>query len=58
MWGTVRGALGAGRDCRYSGASIGIGGIRGLMECKGHWEPSGDWDCQGVSGCIWGWQVV
>ena len=25
---------GAGRECRYSGASMGIGGIRGLLECR------------------------
>ena len=31
----VRGALGAGRECRYSGASRGIGGIRGLLGVHG-----------------------
>ena len=29
--GGVRGVLGAGRECRYTGARRGIGGIRG------HW---------------------
>ena len=36
---------GAGRECRYSGASRGIGGIRGLLEgirgVRGYWVPSG-----------------
>ena len=27
---SVRSVLGAGRDCRYSGARRGIGGIRGI----------------------------
>ena len=35
----VLGALGAGRECRYSGTSRGIGGFRGLLE--GVREPLG-----------------
>ena len=34
--GGVRGALGAGREYRYSGASMGIGGIRALGGVGGH----------------------
>ena len=43
----VRDALGAGRECRYSGASRGIGSIRG------HWRaPTG---CRGLERC---WTVI
>ena len=38
----VRGALGSGRECRYSGVSMGIGGIRWLLGVSGRcWGPSG-----------------
>ena len=43
--GVVRGVLGAGEECRYSGARRSIGGIRG------HWvAPTG----VGVLGAIMG----
>ena len=29
--GGVRGALGADRECRYTGDSMGIGGVRGFL---------------------------
>ena len=52
--------MGAGRDCRYSGAKRGIGGIRGHLGtpracrgCRGHF--GGVRGCR-VSGVIWGWQ--
>ena len=34
-FGAIRGALGAGRECRYSEASRGIGSIRALGDCQG-----------------------
>ena len=51
LLGGVRGVLGAGRDCRYSGARRGIGCIRG------HWGSWGGaiWGirgCRGCQGCI------
>ena len=33
--GAVRDVLGAGRECRYSGARRGIGGIRGYLGLLG-----------------------
>ena len=33
----VRGVLGAGRECRYSGARKGIGCIRGIGVPRGCW---------------------
>ena len=51
--GGVRSVLEAGRDCRYSGARRGIGGIRGhwglLGGAGGHF---GGIRSVGVSGCI------
>ena len=41
--GGIRGVLGAGRECRYSGASRGKGGIRGLLGAV-----RGDWGCLGA----------
>ena len=42
----VMGALGAGRECRYSGASRGISWLQGVLgtprECRGHWGLSGE----------------
>ena len=46
----VRGALGAGMECRYSGASRGIGGIRGLLEGVG--DVGGVGDVRGQLGCM------
>ena len=48
--GVVRGALGAGRECRYSGATIGIGGIRRLLGGVGA--------VRGCRGALVGWQGV
>ena len=47
--------MGAGRECRHTGASRGIGGIRGLLgdvgSVRGHWGPSiGIGGCQGYWG--------
>ena len=45
---------GAGRDCRYSGASKGTGGIRGIGAPRGVGAILGVSGGVGVSGCIWG----
>ena len=47
----IRGVLGAGRECRYSGARRGIGGLRG------HWGPIGVLEAiRGVGGVkVYGW---
>ena len=34
--------MGAGRECRYSGARRGIGGIRALGAPRGCWGPLGE----------------
>ena len=53
------GCIGAGRECRFSGARRGIGGIRGhlgIPRVLGSWSH---WGHQGVSGLYWGdWQGV
>ena len=51
--GSVRGVLGAGRECRYSGARRGIGGIRGywgLLGVLGCWAIRGHRGCRGCQG--------
>ena len=54
--GGVRHAFGAGRECRYSGSSRGIGGIRGLLGgvrgASGTVRGLGTSGGVGVSGCI------
>ena len=49
----VRGVLGAGRECRYSGARRSIGGRRGLWGFLGVLGA-----IRGCQGCIGGWQGV
>ena len=58
-----RGCIGAGRECRYSGARKGIGGIRGPLGALrvvggvgGHQWVYGYKGCRGVRDAL-GWQV-
>ena len=53
MWG-YQACNGAGRECRYSGARRGIGGIRGHWVSKGVYGESGPLGASGVSGVYWG----
>ena len=49
--GGVRGVLGAGRECRYSGTRRSIGGIRGIRVAHrgvGAIRGVRVWECQGV----------
>ena len=49
--GDVRSVLGAGRECRYSGARRGIGSLRGHWGSpRGVKGPSGGRQCQGCIG--------
>ena len=49
--GIIRGGLGAGRECSYSGARRGIGGIRGYWASSGVLGSLGvDWGLAGSVG--------
>ena len=54
MLGPLGGVLGAGRDCRYSGARIGIGSIRGIRGLVGVQGVLGPLGCQGCMGGLAG----
>ena len=48
MLGAIRGCIGADKECRYSGARMGIGSIRGIGGFLGVLGPLG------ISGVYWG----
>ena len=55
----VSGCNGAGSECRYSGARMGIGGIRGHLGAHlRYWAIRGCLGSRGYQGCIGGWQGV
>ena len=62
--GGVRGLLGAGKDCRYSGDRMCIGGIRVIGRFLGDVEGvgaifggvRGHQGCRGCWGVLGGWQ--